>query len=141
MVASCTNEGGGLLVEHSTGQQVEVVLHRVHDHRVTRVVASLYKHSAQSGSSLQHSGQITKADTYITPQPAVEKRVSLSLSRSFSLQVEHLPCRVWFFFFPLIPLCFSWCGDGTSMSYQSEFHACDTFLGKVKGGAFHGRSA
>lgn len=39
----CTNEGGGLLVEHSTGQQVEVILHRVHNHRVTCIVASLQK--------------------------------------------------------------------------------------------------
>lgn len=43
VVVSCTNEGDGLLVEHSTGQQMKVVLHRVHDHRVTRVVAALHK--------------------------------------------------------------------------------------------------
>lgn len=36
-----TNEGDSLLVEHSTWQQVEIILHRVHHHSVTCVVASL----------------------------------------------------------------------------------------------------
>lgn len=36
-----TNEGDGFLVEHSTGQEVEVVLHRVHNHSVTCIVAPL----------------------------------------------------------------------------------------------------
>lgn len=46
-----TDEGDGLLVEHSTGQQVEVVLHRIHDHRVTCVVAPL--HETQTFGSFQ----------------------------------------------------------------------------------------
>ena len=36
-----TDEGDGLLVEDAAGQQVEVVLHRVHHHRVARVVPAL----------------------------------------------------------------------------------------------------
>lgn len=36
-----TDEGESLLVEHSAGQQVEVVLHRVHNHCVTCIVSSL----------------------------------------------------------------------------------------------------
>lgn len=38
-----TNKGGRLLVEDATGQQVEVVLHRVNDHGVTCIVATLEK--------------------------------------------------------------------------------------------------
>lgn len=36
-----TNEGDSFLVEHSAGQEVEVVLHRVHNHSVSCIVASL----------------------------------------------------------------------------------------------------
>ena len=39
--AERTDEGDGLLVEDAAGQQVEVVLHRVHHHRVARVVPAL----------------------------------------------------------------------------------------------------
>lgn len=36
-----TDEGDGFLVENSTGQEVEVVLHRVHNHSVSCIVAPL----------------------------------------------------------------------------------------------------
>lgn len=36
-----TDEGDSFLVEHSTGQEVEVVLHRVHNHCVSCIVAPL----------------------------------------------------------------------------------------------------
>lgn len=54
-----TNEGEGLLVEHSAWQQVEVVLHRVHDHRVTRIVASLQR--------VQHTNIQTERERQIPP--------------------------------------------------------------------------
>lgn len=107
-----------------------------------------HTHSAQSGSSLQHWDQITKADHYITPQPAVEQRVSLPpLPRlaqfifTASCPAVKKPC-VLFWFFSVDPSTsrFSWCRDGTSMSYQSELHACGTLLVQVGGGAFRGRS-
>lgn len=36
-----TDEGGDLGVDDAAGQEVKVVLHRVHHHRVSRVVAAL----------------------------------------------------------------------------------------------------
>lgn len=48
---SHTDEGDGLLVEHSAGQQVEVILHRVHHHRVTCVVAPLQTHKTNMDTS------------------------------------------------------------------------------------------
>lgn len=36
-----TNKRSGLFVENSAGQQVEVILDRVHDHCVSRVISSL----------------------------------------------------------------------------------------------------
>lgn len=39
-----TDEGGGRGVDDSAGQQVKVVLHRVHHHRVACVVAALQAH-------------------------------------------------------------------------------------------------
>lgn len=36
-----TDKGGDLGVDDAAGQEVKVVLHRVHDHRVSRVVAAL----------------------------------------------------------------------------------------------------
>lgn len=38
-----TNKGGDLGVDDAAGQEVKVVLHRVHDHRVSRVVAALQR--------------------------------------------------------------------------------------------------
>lgn len=77
---SRTNEGSGLLIEDSTGQQMEVVLHRIHNHCVACVVAPLHKTHRQrsiKGSFLQHPIQITEADSYITPQPAALEMVNL----------------------------------------------------------------
>lgn len=36
-----TDEGGDLGVDDAAGKEVKVVLHRVHHHRVSRVVAAL----------------------------------------------------------------------------------------------------
>lgn len=38
-----TDEGGDLGVDDAAGKQVKVVLHRVHHHRVSRVVAALQR--------------------------------------------------------------------------------------------------
>lgn len=38
-----TDEGSGLGVDDPTGEEVKVVLHRVHHHRVSRVVAALQR--------------------------------------------------------------------------------------------------
>lgn len=38
-----TDEGGDLGVDDAAGKEVKVVLHRVHHHRVSRVVAALQR--------------------------------------------------------------------------------------------------
>lgn len=91
-----TNKWDSLLVEHSTGQQVEVILHRVHHHRVSCIVSTLQRET-QSVTMEPHMTNIVKQKSHQQKQC---ERLKLYFSRfnvghGRNIKLAPIFWRVW----------------------------------------------
>lgn len=64
-----TDEGGDLGVDDAAGKEVKVVLHRVHHHRVSRVVAALQRRSQDTGQREKQGEERTSRSSRHCPGP------------------------------------------------------------------------